>query len=80
MSKRTPRLLTKHQMGKLTTPRLLAYRDRLLSVREGPDYDVLYEGAKDVTMHKQRPEWKATYEECKRILAFRGHVEKKAQS
>jgi hypothetical protein len=80
MSKRTPRLLTKHQMGKLTTPRLLAYRDRLLSVHEGPDDSVRYEGAADETLHKQRPEWKATYAECKRILAFRGHVEKGPRS
>mgnify|MGYP003394430142 FL=1 len=58
-------------MSELTTPRLLAYKNRLLKVVEGPDDDALYEGASDDTLHKARAEWKFTMDACKAILAKR---------
>jgi hypothetical protein len=76
MGKRALRLLTEPQMQHLTTERLLKYKARLLTVQDGPDWDVTYEGAQDRAMHKQRPEWMSTYEACKVILAKREHVQK----
>lgn len=67
------RLLTADQMTDLTTERLLAYKKRLLSVPDGPDWDAT---ASDGTMHKARPEWVTCYETCKDILSRRENVTK----
>jgi hypothetical protein len=60
-------------MGKRAV-RLLAYKDRLMEVPDGPDWDAMYYGGRDDVLHKQKPEWKATYEACKAIIAKREHV------
>lgn len=71
------KFLTPFQMSELSTPRLLAYKNRLHKAVDGPDEDVLYEGASDDTIHKQRVEWRATMDACKAILAKREHSPKK---
>jgi hypothetical protein len=64
------KLLTAFQMSELTTSRLLAYRDRLLAVHEGPN-----EGESvDSDISKKNPEWQRAYDACKAILAKREHV------
>jgi hypothetical protein len=67
------RLLTREKMEKLTTKRLLAYRDSLYTVPETAginDIDGLY-------IHKGHDAWKATMSELKSILDTREHVVKK---
>ena len=69
------KLLTPFQMSELSTPRLLAYKNRLLEVVDGPE-----EGADpnwDETVHKARADWRATMEACKALLAKREHSPKK---
>lgn len=73
------KLLTPFQMSELTTPRLLAYKNRLLTAVDGPNEDVLYEGASDDTLHKARAEWRDTYDACKALLAKREHSPKKVR-
>jgi hypothetical protein len=73
------KLLSPSEMSELTTPRLLAYKNRLHKAVDGPDWDVQYEGASDDTLHKARAEWKATMEACKAILATRPHSVRKAR-
>lgn len=73
------RLLTELQMSELTTPRLLAYKNRLLKAVDGPNEDVLYEGASDDVLHKARAEWKSTMEACKALLAKREHSPRKVR-
>jgi len=60
--------LTKEQMEKLTTKRLLAYKNKLMQYPEGPDWDT-NEG-----MNKSHSEWKQTYQNLKDILATREHI------
>jgi len=69
-----PKLLSRVQMENLATPRLLAYKNRLLGVPEGPDYDVLWEDAKDCRVHKKNPLWQECYEACREILSGRENV------
>lgn len=65
------KLLTKEQMGKLTTARLLAYRNSLLSVVEtGRHFQDDY-----VYFAKDSPTWKRTYKQLKEVLATREHVQ-----
>lgn len=74
MSRRRLKLLTRAQIEKLTTKRLLAYRDRLLSVHEGPNQPQYGACEKTNDLTKDSPEWKATYSACKEILGKREHV------
>lgn len=70
-------LLTPFQMSELTTPRLLAYKNRLLKAVDGPN-----EGADpnwDETIHKARDDWKATMDACKTLLAKREHSPRKVR-
>ena len=73
------RLLTELQMSELTTPRLLAYKNKLLKVVDGPSYEALYEGASDDTLSKARADWKATMDACKTLLSKREHSPKKVR-
>lgn len=65
------KLLPFEALSKLSTRRLLAYRDSLLTVPENT-YHVMYD--KTTRMCKDSPGWKQTYEDCKAILATREHV------
>lgn len=71
---RDPRILTIEQMEKLTTRRLLAYKNSLYRVPEGPNHDETMYGGIDYSMHKQRPEWKAALAHAKAVLATREHL------
>jgi len=73
---RAPKLLSKQELEKLTDLRLIAYRDRLYKVPEGPSYEETMYGGIDLQMHKQRPEWKAAIADIKAVLATRGHIER----
>jgi hypothetical protein len=65
------KLLTREQMEKLTTPRLLSYRTRLLRVPNQKHHDdMMYK----YRISKEHPEWKETYVLCKAVLAKREHV------
>lgn len=74
MSRRNPKLLSFAEMEKLTTQRLLAYRDSLYKVPEGPSHEETTYGGKDLDLHKQSPEWKVAMASLKAVLAKRGHV------
>ncbi len=72
------KMLTAEQLATLTTPRLLAYRNRMLKVREGPHWDVVHGHGDPVTqteVTKQSPEWQEAYELLKSELGKREHVQ-----
>lgn len=73
--KRDPMILSFSEMEKLTTPRLLSYRERLYKVPEGPSHEETIYGGKDTGLHKKRPEWKVAMAAVKAVLAKREHVE-----
>jgi hypothetical protein len=73
-SKRNPQFLSFAEMEKLSTTRLLAYKESLYKVPEGPSHEETMYGGKDHGMHKQRPEWKAAVAAVKAVLAKREHV------
>jgi len=51
------KILTREQLEKLTTKRLLAYKNKLMDVHEGPNWD-----SDDVVrLNKTSPEWKELY-------------------
>ena len=61
--------LTKFEMERLTTPRLLAYKAKLMKYRESPNWD-------DVSyITKSHPAWQEAYKNVKEVLATREHVE-----
>lgn len=77
MSRRSrhPKILSFAEMEKLTTQRLLAYRESLYKVPEGPSHEETLYGGKDTSLHKQTPEWRAAMASLKAVLAKREHVE-----
>ena len=66
--------LTKEQMKRLNTRRLLAYKDKLMCYRSPSDDWCMWERSNDIT--KASPEWQEAYDNIKSILAKREHVEK----
>lgn len=68
------KLLTREEMSKLTTKRLLAYKNSLLRVPERAVH-IMYDTTQ--RMCKDDPKWKETYKVCKEILATREHVQRK---
>lgn len=64
--------LTREQLEKLNTKRLLAYKSALMKCPEGPNWDE----CDDDRMNKSRPDWQAQYALVKEILATREHIEK----
>lgn len=74
MPRRSSKFLTSVEMARLTTLRLLAYKNSLYKVPEGPSHEETIYGGVDFQMHKQRPEWKAAVEAVKVVLATREHV------
>jgi hypothetical protein len=75
MSRRSGRFLTSEELEKLTTKRLLAYKNSLYKVPEGPSYEETMYGGTDHDMHKQRPEWQSAVDAVKVVLAEREHIE-----
>jgi len=77
------KLLSREEMEKLPTKRLLAYKNRLLRVSSG-QCDCGDSGCdftrnqllEDGVLIKSSPEWQATYTTCKELLATREHVER----
>jgi hypothetical protein len=67
--------LTKEQMQKLNTKRLLAYKDKLMKYPEGPSWD---ENNVD-RMNKSKAEWKKAHANIKEVLAGREHVKRKSK-
>jgi hypothetical protein len=74
MGKREPKFLTVAEMEKLTTPRLLAYKNSLYKVTEGASHEETMYGGVDYSMHKERPEWKIAVAAAKAVLATREDV------
>jgi len=73
-----PRLkkpLSREEMEKLTTPRLLAYRKRLYSAPEGPSYDERKPGDTHYGLYKSHDDWKAAAANLKAVLAGRENIE-----
>ncbi len=65
------KLLDKEQLQKLTTQRLLAYKNILMQVPEKPNWgDSLF-----TKITKEHPKWRETYAAVKEILKTREHVE-----
>lgn len=62
--------LSKDEMLKLNTKRLLSYKKKLLSYHEGPNWD------SDGGIDKTNSLWQEAYKNVKEILASREHVEK----
>jgi hypothetical protein len=63
-------LLSKEQMEKLTTKRLLAYKTKLMSYHETPDWD------DPNSICKASNVWKETYANLKAVLATRENITK----
>lgn len=63
------KILSFEQLEKLTTKRLLAYKNKLMQVPETPYWD----DPKKIT--KSSPEWKVCYRALKKILSKRENVE-----
>lgn len=65
------KILSKDQLEKLTTKRLLAYKNKLMDVHDHPDWD--YPGG----FSKEHPDWQKLYTDVKDVFSKREHVEKK---
>lgn len=72
--RRSNKFLTREEMEKLTTKRLLAYRNSLYKYPEGPSHEETIYGGVDHQMHKQRPEWKEAVAVLKAVLTTRENV------
>lgn len=76
------KLLTKEEMEKLSTKRLLAYKAKLLTVQDNPpcscaDRYCDYFDERDYSLFtKSHPDWKELYNNVKSILNNREHVER----
>ena len=70
----TRKFLTCEELEKLTTARLLAYKNKLYKVPDGPSHEEMIYGGIDTQMHKLRSEWKAALADVKAVLAAREHV------
>lgn len=64
------KFLSKEELEKLTTPRLLAYKNKLMKYPEGPSW----EEDNVFRMNKQDPRWQELYALVKNILNSREHV------
>jgi hypothetical protein len=68
--RRVRKLLTQTELKRLTTPRVLAYKNRLMNVPEGPNW----EEDNVERLNKADPKWKQAYADVKAVLASREHV------
>jgi hypothetical protein len=78
------KLLTKEEMEKLNTKRLLAYKAKLLKVRDreacwcGDPYCDYVDSTPDFNQEftKKHPAWQELYNNVKAVLKTREHVER----
>ncbi len=69
------KLLSKEELKKLTTKRLLAYRNAIYKVPETPDWDGgMVSNPEDSQLNKTDPEWQETIRNVKEILDTRENV------
>ena len=75
---RIVKILDEKTLKKLTTKRLLAYKETLYRAREYPSWELTIYGGdnanKEIT--KDQPEWQAAMGMVKAILSKREHVSK----
>lgn len=69
--KQNMKLLSKEQLQNLTTPRLLAYKNKLMQVPEAS----YLENTSPPKFSKSDPQWQETYTVLKEVLSTREHVE-----
>lgn len=70
-------ILTKEEMGKLTTKRLLAYKNKLMQVPETSEDGHLCSISKPCTkLNKTCLTWQGLYLNLKHILSEREHIER----
>lgn len=65
------KFLSKAELEKLTTKRLLAYKNQLMTAVETPNWDE----CDDDRVNKTHPEWNQVYRDVKEVLATRENVE-----
>lgn len=71
------KLLSREEIERLTTKRLLAYRNSLYKYPEGPSYDEQFFGGKDYGLYKSHPAWKAAMKNVKSVLDQREHIDER---
>lgn len=72
---RKNKLLSREKLEKLTTKRLLAYKNSLMRVVEGHLVDIYGDThPADIYVSKQSPEWQETMKVIKEILGTREHI------
>lgn len=64
-------ILERAKLESLTTERLLAYKNRIMGVPEGPDWDLLLPSLGGLNKTDQR--WKDCYALVKQVLSKREH-------
>lgn len=62
--------LTKEQMEKLSTRRLLAYKDKMMEYHDTPNWDG------DAGLNKTSTSWIEAYENIKSVLSTRENIER----
>lgn len=74
---RKSQMLSKEKMKKLTTQRLLAYKNKLMQTVETPTDHYFHAGDcnGNCVWSKSHPDWQKTYNDLKAILANREHIE-----
>lgn len=68
------KLLNIEQLEKLTTKRLLAYKNSLMKVHDDIDWEEKYNDSKVEELTKQSKEWQDCYNNVKLILSKRENV------
>ena len=72
-NQKTPKFLSVEELEALSTKRLMAYKNRLYKVVEGPDDDAYKPG--QGRMNKQNQDWKGALRAVKKVLATREHLD-----
>ncbi len=70
-------LLSREQLEKLTTKRLLAYKNKLMQVHDSGDWNDYCICFQNEHINKTSPVWQETYQNVKSVLATREHIERK---
>ena len=65
------KILSREQLEKLSTKRLLAYKSKMIQVPENGNWDEPH-----ARWNKSSPSWQSLYSLVKEILSTREHVEK----
>ena len=70
-------ILSKEQLEKLTTARLIAYKKSLLKCNEDVNWDTLCSNSHQFVKSSDR--WKKAYKDVKDVLAMREHINRKGE-